>query len=207
MFHGNEEVERGTRGIGANKQHAPKELEVVRRIVLAASSSGVSVQKAKTAHYLPTAWVSILHVPQTSWRRQSSRRGGMWSVSGHFIGGYNEVNSGGDRKTPYSSALCRLATINQRSRSIVNCRPRDYSFYHVQSPPLPQLCSLYILKLSDKRQFPTRTREVGNHSRQATNYHGLSIKLTPVDPLTNSAMCTSNLLASNLHVPFRTMAS
>jgi hypothetical protein len=134
-------------------------------------------------------------------------REGRWSVSGHFIGGYNEVNSGGDRKTPYSSALCRLATTIQRSRSIVNCRPRDYSFYHVQSPSLPRLCSLYILKLSDKRQFPTRTREIDNHSRQATNYHSLSIKLTPVDPPTYSAMCTSNLLASNLHVPFRTMAS
>jgi hypothetical protein len=76
MFHGNEEVKRGTRGIRANKQHAPKGLEVVRRIVLAASSSGVSVQKAKTAHYLPIAWVSILHVRQTSWRRQSSRTRG-----------------------------------------------------------------------------------------------------------------------------------
>jgi hypothetical protein len=42
----------------------------------------------------------------------------MWSVSGRLIGGYNEVNSGGDRKTSDSSR--RKASVTAHEVTGVN---------------------------------------------------------------------------------------
>jgi hypothetical protein len=160
MFRGNEEVERGTRGIGANKQHA-RDITVLgvgkrhtgdrrwcEESVWRLSAVVSWSRRPRRPTTLPSPRFQFFVYPRLHGGPSPRGGKGMWSVSGHFIGGYNEVNSGGDRKTsgssrrkasvtayevtgvnsggekrtPYSSVLCRLATITQRSRSIVNCR-------------------------------------------------------------------------------------
>jgi hypothetical protein len=146
MFHGNEEVERGTREIRANNTHQKDWRwcgESFWRLPAVVSRS----RRPRRPTTCPSPGFQFFMYARL---HGASPRGGegRWSVSGHFIGDYNEVNSGGDRKTsdsskrkasvtayevtgvnsggekrtPYSSVLCRLATITQRSRSIVNCR-------------------------------------------------------------------------------------